>query len=102
MTSSLAGISQGSKTALGDLYDLVGSAVWKTCFALTADPTTAERATIATFTQAWKTPDELPRSPSGALRWLLAAASDFARDGSNAKSWVCLEATHDADVYRYN
>jgi RNA polymerase sigma-70 factor (ECF subfamily) len=70
----------GSGSAFGELFDRHAKAVYNHCFRLTASWSVAEDLTQATFLQAWRRRDKVRLERDSALPWLLAVATNTARN----------------------
>jgi RNA polymerase sigma factor (sigma-70 family) len=70
----------GSGAAFGMLFDRHAKAVYNHCFRLTASWSAAEDLTQSTFLQAWRKRAKVRLEHDSALPWLLAVATNMARN----------------------
>ena len=72
---ALADVASGRVGGMENLFDLLGDSVYRLTKALTGDASTAEHATVETFTQIWaRAPRHLAKG--AATSWVLALACD--------------------------
>lgn len=74
---ALADMAAGQATGLGDLFDLLGDAVYRLSQTLTHDEEAAEDAAVETFRRLW---ERVPRHLANGTetRWVLDVACDVA------------------------
>jgi RNA polymerase sigma factor (sigma-70 family) len=70
----------GSGSAFGTLFDRHARAVYNHCFRLTASWSAAEDLTQTTFLHAWRKRDAVRLEHDSARPWLLAVATNMARN----------------------
>ena len=74
LVTAVHAMRDGDRAALGDLYDVMGPAVYSLARSMTGDPTRAASATVATFTLMWRHARHCPKDPTKVREWAFARA----------------------------
>lgn len=74
LVTAVHAMRDGDRAALGDLYDVMGHAVYSLARSMTGDPTRAASATVATFTLMWRHARHCPTDPTEVREWAFARA----------------------------
>jgi RNA polymerase sigma-70 factor (ECF subfamily) len=74
----IAGLAAGDQTALGDLYDRQGQAVYSILVRIVADREAAEELLQDVFLSAWRQADVYDARRGGVRQWLLGIAHNLA------------------------
>ncbi len=74
LNSLLTQVGHGDETALGQLYDQMGSAVFGLARRIIRDPSRAEEVTQEVFVQVWQSATRFDAARGSARSWLLTLA----------------------------
>lgn len=74
LITAVHAMRDGDRAALGDVYDLMGHAVYSLARSMTGDPTRAAAVTVATFTLMWRHARHCPTDPAQVREWAFARA----------------------------